>query len=41
MHGERGESYGVLVGKPGGKGALGRPKHTCGNSIEEDLYEIG
>ena len=41
MHGERGWSYGVLVGKPGGKRALGRPRHTWENNNEADLYEIG
>jgi hypothetical protein len=41
MHGERGGSYGVLLGKPGGRGALGRPKRTWENSIEADFYEIG
>jgi hypothetical protein len=41
MHGEKKGSYGVLVGKLGGKRTLGRPRHTWGNSIEADLYEIG
>jgi hypothetical protein len=41
MHGKKGGSYGLLVGKPGGKGLLGRPKRTWGNSIEANLYEIG
>jgi hypothetical protein len=41
MRGERGGSYGVLVGKPRRKRILGRPKLTWENSIEADLYEIG
>jgi hypothetical protein len=40
MHGERGGSYGVLVGKPSEKRALERPRHTWENSTEADLYEI-
>lgn len=41
MPGERGGSYGVLVGKSGGKRALGRPIHAWENSIEADRNEIG
>jgi len=31
----------VLVGKPGGRRPLGRPRHRWGNSIKMDLQEVG
>jgi hypothetical protein len=36
-------AYRLLVGKPEGKRALGRPRHTCRwvDNIEMDLGEIG
>jgi hypothetical protein len=40
MHGERGGSYGVMVGKPGEKRTLERPRRTWEISTEADLYEI-
>jgi hypothetical protein len=31
----------VLVGKPEGKGPLGRPNRRCDDNIKMDLQEIG
>jgi hypothetical protein len=39
--GERRGVYGVLVGKPEGKGSLGRPRHRWEDSIKMDLQEVG
>ena len=33
--------YGVLVGKPGEKRPLGRPRHRWENNIRMDLQEVG
>ena len=33
--------YKVLVGKPGGKRPLGRPRHRCEDNIKMDLQEVG
>jgi len=38
--GERKGVYRILVGKPEGKGPLGRPRHRWDN-IEVDLQEVG
>ena len=39
--GERKGVYGVLVGKPEGKGPLGRPRHRWEGNIRLDLWEMG
>jgi hypothetical protein len=39
--GDRRGVYRILVGKPGGKRALGRPRHKRGNNINMDLQEMG
>jgi len=39
--GVRREVYRVLVGKPGGKKPLGRPRCRWGYSIKMDLQELG
>jgi hypothetical protein len=36
-----GHVYRVLVGKPGGKRPLGRPRHRWEDGIRMDLREIG
>jgi hypothetical protein len=33
--------YRVLVGKPEGKGPLGRPRRRWDNNIKMDLQEVG
>jgi hypothetical protein len=33
--------YRVLVGKPGGKRPLGRPRHRWEDNIKLDLQEVG
>jgi hypothetical protein len=33
--------YRVLVGKPDGKGPLGRPRHRCEDNIKADIQEVG
>jgi hypothetical protein len=38
--GERRGVYGVLVGKPEGKGPLGRPKRRWEDNIKMDLQEV-
>jgi hypothetical protein len=38
---ERRKVYKVLVGKPEGKRALGRPRHKWKNGIRIDLRETG
>jgi hypothetical protein len=38
---ERGGVYGVLVGKPEGKGPLGRTRHRWENNIQINLQEVG
>jgi hypothetical protein len=39
--GEKRNAYRVLVGKPGGKRPLGRPRHRWVDNIIMDLREIG
>jgi hypothetical protein len=39
--GERRGAYRVLVGKPVGKGQLGRPKHLWEHNIKMDLQDDG
>jgi hypothetical protein len=39
-YGERIGVYRVLLGKPGGKRPLGRPRHRWGD-IKIDLHEVG
>ena len=34
-------AYRVLVGRPGGKRQLGRPRHRCEDNIKLDLQELG
>ena len=40
-YGERRGVYRVLVGKPEGKKALGRPMHRWEDNIKMDLQEVG
>jgi len=40
-HMEGGGVYRVLVGKPGGKRPLGRPRHRWEDNIKMDLQEVG
>jgi hypothetical protein len=40
-NGENRNVYRILVGKPGGKRPLGRPRRRCVNNIKMDLGEIG
>jgi hypothetical protein len=39
--GEKRNAYRILVGKPGGKRPLGRPKRKWVDNIKMDLREIG
>jgi len=39
--GERSGEYRVLVGKPEGKRAFGRPRRRWENNIKMDLQEVG
>jgi hypothetical protein len=39
--GERRGEYRVLVGKPEGKGLLGRPRRRWEDNIKTDLQEVG
>jgi hypothetical protein len=39
--GEKRNAYRILVGKPEGKGALGRPRVKWVDNIKMDLREIG
>jgi len=39
--GERGDIYGVLVGKPEGKRLLGRPRGRWEDNIKMNLQEVG
>jgi hypothetical protein len=41
MNGEKRNAYRILVGKPGGKGPLGRPRRRWVDNIKIDLREIG
>jgi hypothetical protein len=38
---ERRGAYRVLVGKPGGKRQLGRPRRSWDDNIQMDLQEVG
>jgi hypothetical protein len=38
---EKNNAYRILVGKPEGKRALGRPRPKRGNNIKMDLREMG
>ena len=39
--GEERGAYRGLVGKPEGKGPLGRPRRRCVDNIKMDLQEVG
>ena len=39
--GESRGAYGVLVGKPEGRGPLGRPRRRWKDDMEMDLREVG
>jgi hypothetical protein len=39
--GEKRNVYRLLVGKPEGKGPLGRPRHRWIHNIKMDLLQIG
>jgi hypothetical protein len=39
--GEKKNAYWILVGKPEGRKALGRPRRTWNNSIKMDLRDMG
>jgi hypothetical protein len=39
-HGEKGNAYRILVGKPEGKRPLGRPRRRWEDNIRMDLGEI-
>jgi hypothetical protein len=39
--GEKRNAYRLLVGKPGGKRPLGRPRRRWVNNIKMDLGEVG
>jgi 3-oxoacyl-ACP reductase-like protein len=41
IYGERSGAYRVLVGKPEGKGPLGRSRRRWENNIKMDLQEVG
>ena len=41
IYGERSDAYRVLVGKPEGKGPLGRSRHRWKDNIKMDLQEVG
>ena len=41
IYGERSDAYRVLVGKPEGKGPLGRSRRRWENNIKMDLQEVG
>jgi hypothetical protein len=38
---DRRDAYKVLVGKPEGKGTLGRPRRRLKDDIKMDLQEVG
>jgi hypothetical protein len=40
-YGEKRNAYRILVGKPEGKRALGRPRLRCMGNIRVDLRELG
>jgi hypothetical protein len=39
--GERRSAYRILVGRPEGKGPLGRPRHRWEDNNKMDLQEMG
>ena len=39
--GDRRGAYRVLVGRPDGKGPLGRPRHRWEDNIKMDFQEVG
>jgi hypothetical protein len=39
--GESNGAYRVLVGKPVGRGSLGRPRHSWEDNMEMDVREVG
>jgi hypothetical protein len=39
--GHKRTAYRILVGKPEGKGPLGRPRHRWVNNVKMDLRKIG
>jgi hypothetical protein len=39
--GEKRNANGILVGKPGGRRPLGRPRRKCLDNIKMNLREIG
>jgi hypothetical protein len=41
MNGEKWNAYRILMGKPEGKGPLGRPRRRLVNNINMDLRELG
>jgi hypothetical protein len=41
LMGDMRNAYRLLVGKPGGKRPLGRPKHRWEDNIRRNLREIG
>ena len=41
MHGVDERRFRVLVGKPEGKGPLGRPRRRCEDNIKMDFQEVG
>jgi hypothetical protein len=41
MNGVKRNAYGILVGKPGGKRPLGRPRRRWVDNIKIDLREMG
>jgi hypothetical protein len=40
-HGEKGNAYRILVGKPEGKRPQGRPRSRCEDNVKMDLKEVG
>jgi hypothetical protein len=40
-HGEGRGVYGILIGRPGGKRPLGRPRRRWEDNIKMDLREVG
>jgi hypothetical protein len=41
MNGEKRNAYRILVGKPEGKRALGKPRRRCVDNIKIYLREMG
>jgi hypothetical protein len=40
LMGKKRNTYRILVGKPEGKGPLGRPRYVCEDNKNKDLREI-